>query len=454
MMHVAYGIEKFLCLSLLTALLVGSLCKDRKKAVNMPEFIVTASLAAAAVLSYGRTYSQFISFMICAAAFVVFLFSKNWLAYKKFKEFEFSILYLASVIGMLFAVETQDFLTLFLALETVQAGLVFLTGYKRYGVRSTQTAMRFALVGLVGTLCFLFGIAIVYGVAGGLSYETIASVAQEQGRNKAFVLGTLFLFLSVLIKLGAVPLSTWHVDVIEGAPSPVSAFIGTVWRLCLIFVLAQWVVKAFAPMAYLFNPLLSFCGVLSVFVGSKSTVSQTNVKRLTAFTVMAGNGFALIALAAADMSALLFLLISETVLYAGLFAVVLSMRIQDELSEDMDSLRGKGRNSPLRGALYSMIFIGLTGLPPFAGFWSRYFLFRANVMQGSLITAGTALCSSAFLAYAYLKLVRLLYEENTVDDYSITAMPMRTMIYAAAFVSVFLIVWVVPLSTFIAGMGF
>ena len=75
-------------------------------------------------------------------------------------------------------------------------------------------------------------------------------------------------------------------------------------------------------------------------------------------------------------------------------------------------------------------------------------------MQGSLITAGTALCSSAFLAYAYLKLVRLLYEENTVDDYSITAMPMRTMIYAAAFVSVFLIVWVVPISTFIAGLGF
>ena len=194
--------------------------------------------------------------------------------------------------------------------------------------------------------------------------------------------------------------------------------------------------------------------MLTVAAGSVSACLQTNVKRLAAFTVMTGSGFALSAIASGAYPSLLFLMIVETVLYAGLFAVVHCLRTGDELSEEIASLKGKGRNSLLRGALYAMIFAGLTGLPPFAGFWGRYFLYRANVIDGRSASVVISLAFSTLLAYAYLKIVRLLYADVFGDDFDFTPPSLRPIIIIAAVWGVFLMVWVVRLSAFVQKTGF
>lgn len=432
----------------------GAAALPKKKGAAFCDWMTGVALALAGLLFYERAYDRFVLCLMTLASFAVYVCARDWLKYKKFVEPEFFILYLASAAGMVCAVRADDFVVLFLSLELAQAGLIFLTGYKRYGMRSTRAAVQYDACAMIGAVVFLTGIAFLYAATGQTGYRAVAAVLAGQSLNGIAAAGVLLATAGLMIKAGIAPFHWWFADVTEGAPTPVSAFICIVWRLCLLCVLAKIYEFAFKEAAFDGRGVLSVCGVLTVAVGSVSACLQTNVKRLAAFTVMTGSGFALSAIASGAYPSLLFLMIVETVLYAGLFAVVHSLRAGDELSEEIASLKGKGRTSLLRGALYAMIFIGLTGLPPFAGFWGRYFLYRANVVDGRSACVVVSLAFSTLLAYAYLKIVRLLYADVSGDDFDLTAPSVRPIIIIAAAWSVFLMIWVVRLSAFVQKTGF
>ena len=446
-------IEKGLFAAFAAMILCAAFLPKRKGAAFC-DGLTGVSLALASLLFYERAYDRFVLCLMTLASFAVYLCARDWLKYKKFVEPEFFILYLASAAGMVSAVRADDFVVLFLSLELAQAGLIFLTGYKRYGMRSTRAAVQYNASAIVGTAVFLTGVAFLYAAAGQTEYRALAAVLAGQSLNGIAAAGVLFTMAGLMIKAGIAPFHWWFADVTEGAPTPVSAFICVVWRLCLLCVLAKICEFAFKEAAFDGRAFLSVCGVLTVAAGSVSACLQTNVKRLAAFTVMTGSGFALSAIASGAYPSLLFLMIVETVLYAGLFAVVHCLRTGDELSEEIASLKGKGRNSLLRGALYAMIFAGLTGLPPFAGFWGRYFLYRANVIDGRSASVVISLAFSTLLAYAYLKIVRLLYADVSGDDFDFTPPSLRPIIIIAAVWGVFLMVWVVRLSAFVQKTGF
>lgn len=453
MANTFFNVEYFLFFCVFAALGTGIAAKT-KQTVKTTYFIVGAGLLIASVSFYERTYSRFVLFMIAFAAFVVFSFCVDWLRHNKFQGCEFGILYLTSTIGLLFAVKADDFLTLLLALELAQTSLVFLIAFKRSDFLADRAAVRFLTVSAISDVLFVFGATVVYAATGTFEYAKLQTALSGAETSPALVAGFVFLFAGFFVKTAAVPFHLWYADVSEGAPPPVSAFIGVVWRLSLMCVLARWVFEPFKQTAFFCRPVLLFFAVCSVVFGATGTVLQTKVKRLAAFTVVTGNGFAFMALAVGDMSALLFLLIVETVLYTGLFAIVLSLKTEDGLSEDILSLKGKGRNVPLRGAFFSMVFVGLSGLPPFAGFWGRFFLLKESVMRGAAVFAIVALTGEVLSAYAYLRMVYLLYKDMPADDFAPIAFPMRFTIVAAAFFSVFLMVWIVPLSAFVQKIGF
>lgn len=385
-------------------------------------------------------YALFFKKLILPAAVVVLAFGSDWLSFKKYYRFEYGILVSFSVLGMMVTVSADDFLMQFLGLEMMNLPLVFLASYKRQGIRSTEAGMKYVIMSILSSGLYLFGVSVIYACLGTIDFSQIAA-AEKEAILPALLWGVSFVSAGLFMRLGVVPFHAWLADVYEGAPSPVTALFGILVPLPVMAAMARIVLHPFGGLDYFWQPLLIVICAASVFAGAFGAMLQTNIKRLTAYTVISLNGFALAALIDQNASGLLFFLAVNAVLVAGVFGIMLSLRIGEELSEEIHVLTGQGRVKPMRGAFFSLIFLGLTGIPPFAGFWTRFILFEENIAIGFPVVAVLLMLGSLVLAYIYLKLIRQMYFSTARDELLPASAPCRTVILVSVIFSAVFIVF-------------
>ncbi len=445
--------EAFLTLCTFVALSAGVFSRVdlKKRNVNLS---VWAGMAGAFVLSglaYGNGetfltadglfgsdgYTSFVKTVVYALSAVAMAFGAQWLKWKKYARFEYPVLMAFSVAGTGVALSSEDFLPMFLGMEAAGMPLCFLTAYKRFGDRSTEAGAKFALVSLSGSAFLLFGISVLYVCTGTTDFARIKATAESL--DFASVLPALvFITAGFMIKAGAVPFHSWVPSVYEGMPTPVTAYAAFVMRFVVWSVFAKAV---FYPLAFaqaFWRPVFLITAAAGVFVGAFGSVTQTNVKRLAAYTLIVSNGFILMSFGMAEPVSFLFFALIDAVLAAGMFAVILSMRTAGVLSEKIDTLAGQGKAKPVRSALYALIFLGMTGIPPFAGFWRRFFLFEAAVKKGDFWPCLFMMAGSFVLAYAYLKIIRSMYAGRAKAELSAVPLFLKLTLWVTAGVSLFL----------------
>jgi NADH-quinone oxidoreductase subunit N len=328
-----------------------------------------------------------------------------------FERFEFPILILTATAGMMLMISANDLISLYLGLELQSLSLYVLAAIHRDSVRSTEAGLKYFVLGALSSGMLLYGASLIYGFTGQTNFEAIA-LALEEGRTTAIVIGLVFVMAGLAFKISAVPFHMWTPDVYEGAPTPVTAFFAAAPKLAAMALTVRVVMEAFAPIAPDWQQIVAFVAIASMVLGAFAAIGQRNIKRLMAYSSIGHMGYALVGLAAgteAGVQGVILYLAIYVAMTLGAFAVILSMRRNEQMVEDISSLAGLARTQPLTAFLFGAILFALAGIPPLAGFFAKFYVFLAAIEAQLYLLAVIGVVASVVGAYYYLRIVKIMY---------------------------------------------
>jgi NADH-quinone oxidoreductase subunit N len=324
--------------------------------------------------------------------------------------------------GMMLFPAADDLLAMFIALEVLSLPLYLMCGLaRRRRLLSQEAALKYFLLGAFSSAFFLYGIALLYGYSGGLSLSSIRDTAtSSQGNTTLAVVGVGLLSVGILFKVGAVPFHSWIPDVYQGAPTPVTAFMAAATKIAAFGAMLRIFYVALPGFEDDWRPLMWGIAILTMVVGTVTAVSQTDVKRMLAYSSVAHAGFILtgvIALNDSGVAATLFYLFAYGFSTLGAFAVVSVVRNSaGEEETDMSRWAGLGRSHPLVGVVFSLFLLAFAGIPLTSGFVSKFAVFKAAAEGGAAPLVIVGVCASAVAAYFYVRMIVLMFFTDPPDD--------------------------------------
>jgi NADH-quinone oxidoreductase subunit N len=353
---------------------------------------------------------------------------------------------LFAVGGMLLFPAANDLLTMFVALEVLSLPLYLLCGLaRRRRLLSHEAAVKYFLLGAFSSAFFLFGIAMLYGFSGSVRLSAIASAAASNTTNSTLLFAGLALTgIGLLFKIGAVPFHSWKPDVYQGAPTPVTALMASCTVVSGFGALLRVFYVAFGNLTWDWRPAFWVIAIATMVAGAIIAVTQTDVKRLLAYSSIAHAGFmltAVIATSAAGLSSSLFYLASYGFTTVGAFAVVTLVRDAGGEADHLSRWAGLGRKSPLMAGIFALFLLAFAGIPLTSGFTGKFAVFQAAIAAGETPLVIVGVVSSAIAAFFYVRVIVLMFFSDPVPDGPEVAMPSvftGTAVGLGVFVTLFL----------------
>ena len=358
-------------------------------------------------------YTAFFRLVILAATGLGLLVAMNWLDAHGEQQGEYNALLLIAAIGMTLMAAATHMLTLFVALELLSLSLYILAGFERERAASGEAALKYLLLGAFSSAVFLYGIALVYAATGALDF---AGIAQKASFSPLFLAGVGLLIVGFGFKVAAVPFHMWTPDVYQGAPTPITAYMSVATKAAAFAAFVRLFVGALGVEKVTWVPALAVLAVLTMTVGNLAALRQQSLKRMLAYSSIAHAGYVLVGLAAANptgAAAVMFYLLAYAFMNLGAFAVVIALERQGEGDVTLSQVRGLARTHPLLAAAMAVLMFSLTGVPPFAGFFGKFYLFQAAVQAQLSWLAVVGVLNSALSAYYYLNVVVQMYMAET-----------------------------------------
>ncbi len=331
---------------------------------------------------------------------------------------EYYVLLLCTLMGMMIMAHANDLILLFVGLELLSIPLYVLAAFLRQRSRSTEAGLKYFLLGAFASCIVLYGIALLYGAAGSTQLPLIAAEMGTAGSSFLFMAGLAFVIAGLGFKVAAVPFHMWAPDVYEGAPTPITAFMATAVKAAGFAAL----VRAFHELAGAFDSaaitgVISAIALLTMLIGNLGALPQTNIKRLLAYSSIAHAGYILVGVAAMTAStlgkegaeAVLFYLLAYTFTNLGAFAVVIFLIGQKEEYNEISDLAGLSRKHPVLALSMAVFMFTLTGIPPTAGFFGKFLLFKAAVDADLIVLAVAGILMSVISLYYYVRVVAYIY---------------------------------------------
>ena len=328
---------------------------------------------------------------------------------------------LFAVGGMMLFPAANDLLTMFIALEVLSLPLYLLCALaRRRRLLSQEAAMKYFLLGAFSSAFFLFGVAMLYGYAGSVKLAGIASAAQSGTASSTLLYAGIALTgLGLLFKIGAVPFQNWKPDVYQGAPTPITALMASCTLVSAFGALLRVFYVAFGQLSWDWRPAMWGVAILTMLVGSIIAITQTDVKRLLAYSSIAQAGYILtgvVAASAAGLSSSLFYLAAYGFAIIGAFAIVTLVRDQAGEAAHLSRWAGLGRRSPLVAGMFALFLIAFAGIPLTSGFTGKFAVFQAAIGGGALPLVIIGSISSAILAFPYIRVIVLMYFSEPAAD--------------------------------------
>jgi NADH-quinone oxidoreductase subunit N len=349
-----------------------------------------------------------------------------------FSHTEVFPLALFAVAGMLLFCSANDLITMFVALEVLSLPLYLLVGMaRRRRLLSQEAAVKYFLLGAFSSAFFVYGLAMVYGFANTVQFSGIADALTSSSRGDSLVLvGAALIGISLLFKLSGAPFHWWTPDVYQGAPTSITAFMAAGTKIAAFGALLRVFFVAFGGLSWDWRPIMWAVAIITMAVGAVVGVTQTDVKRLLAYSSIAHAGFILTAVAAlAPVSArdsttgVMFYLVAYGFMTIGAFAIVMLVRDGDGEANHLSRWVGLGRRSPLVGGIFAFFLLALAGLPGTSGLWAKVAVFKAAGEGGAwpLVVVGVA--ASALTAYYYFRIIVLMFFQEPLVDGPIVVLP-------------------------------
>ena len=358
-----------------------------------------------------------LKFSICLIGFFVFLYSRKYLFERRSYRGEYFILCLFSIFGMMVLVSAQSFLSLYLGIELLALPLYTLITIIKEDAVAPEAAMKYFVMGALASGMLLYGISLLYGVTGTFEMQSIAMELAFQPRepHPALLFGLVFILVGLAFKFGAVPFHLWLPDVYKGSPLSVTLFIGTLPKIAAFGLAIRLLVDTFPAFNEHWQQLIMIMAVLSLMVGNIVAIAQRNLKRMLAFSAIAHMGFLLLGLLAGPTSgfapALDYVLI-YAIMSLGIFAIMTALSYQGFEAENIQDFQGLSAHSPWLALFMMALLLSLAGIPPFAGFYAKFFVLDALINAGYIKLAVLAVLLTVIGAFYYLRIIRVMFFET------------------------------------------
>ena len=349
-------------------------------------------------------FAKLILLSTCAMAVLI---SYHYLSRRRIHRGEYYPLLLFSTAGMTLLAAANDLLLVFLALEILSLSLYVLAGFARRDDASQESAMKYFLLGAFSSAFLLYGIAIIYGVTNTTSISGISAVAAQANARLMFTAMGL-LAIGFCFKVAAVPFHMWTPDVYQGAPTSVTGFMAAGTKAAGFAALLRVFLVALGPLQWDWRPVLWIIAVLTMVVGSVIAITQTDMKRLLAYSAIAHAGYVLVAVVAAShegTAAALFYLVVYAFMTLGAFAMIIASAPGGKERLSFSDWQGIGQRHPVFAGAMTLFLLSLAGIPPTAGFMGKFFVFSAAAASGETGLVVVGVLTSAIAAFFYLRVI-------------------------------------------------
>jgi NADH-quinone oxidoreductase subunit N len=355
--------------------------------------------------------------------------------------------------GMMLFTAANDLLLMFVALEVLSLPLYLISGFaRRRRLLSQEAAMKYFLLGAFASGFFLYGLALVYGATGSVRLSAIRTEVTANGTGTLLVLGLALLIVGLMFKASVAPFHTWTPDVYQGAPTPVTAFMAACTKVAAFGAILRLLYVGFGTDFWTWRPLIYGIAIVSMIVGAVLGLTQTDLKRMLAYSSIAHAGFILTGViglgqggSGSGLAATLFYLLTYGITTIGAFAVLTLVRDGDGEATHLSQWAGLGQRSPVTAAVMSLFLLALAGIPLTSGFTAKFAVFRAAIETGAWPLALVALLASAVAAFFYLRVIVLMYFSPPAADGPTVGVPgLPTTVVLAVTVTATLVLGIVP----------
>jgi NADH-quinone oxidoreductase subunit N len=363
----------------------------------------------------------FFSFLFLASAALVILISVRYMEIEAEHHGEYYALILFATLGMMFLACGNDLIVLFVALETMAISFYILTGFLRHDRRSNEAALKYVLLGAFSSGILAYGFSILYGISGSTNLASIRATVEQRGPADVLVLLALVTVAAgVFFKVAAVPFHQWAPDVYEGAPTPITAFVSVASKTASFALLLRLFLTVFWPVRVDWTMLVAAVAVLSMTVGNIAAITESNVKRLLAYSSISHVGYILLGLVAANQrgfQAMAFYLLVYAFFNTGAFATVIVLRRKGVIGDEIDDMNGLITRNPGAAVLMLIFLLSLAGVPPTAGFVGKLLIFWALIESQHYVLAVLAVLYILPAVYYYFRIVAAMFVRESTDTF-------------------------------------
>ena len=363
-----------------------------------------------------NTFSVFFHFLVTSITAVVVLSSYEYMEVQQIRAGEYYALVLFGAVGMCLMSLAMELVLIFIALEISSISTYILAGFRRRAAISSESSVKYFLLGSFATAFFLYGVALMFGATGSTSIEVIGQHLRAGQVPLLAYSGFALMFVGLGFKVAAAPFHIWTPDVYEGAPSPVVGFMSTAPKAAVFAVLLRIMFQAQAPGRVW---LIWVVAALSMTLGNVAALVQSNVKRLLAYSSIAHAGYLLMAFAALPKEGIpsaMFYTVSYAAMNVGAFAVISHFGGKGERYVNLEDYAGLGRRSPLLAATLTIFLLSLIGIPMTGGFFAKFYVFSAALQNGLVGLVIIGVLNSAIGAYYYLRIIVLMYMREAREE--------------------------------------
>jgi NADH-quinone oxidoreductase subunit N len=424
--------EIFISLSIMFLLVLGVFKKDSSKITFNISLLV---LLIASIITLNETFSinrvtlfnnsvvidpmsSLMKIITLIGAFLVLVISSAYLKSFKIYKIEYPVLILSSVLGMMVMISSNDLMVFYMGLELQSLALYVLATFNRDQLKSSEAGLKYFVLSALSSGLLLYGCSLIYGFSGSTNFNVISS--QLNSNEYVLTFGIVFILVGLAFKISAVPFHMWAPDVYEGSPTSVTLFFTMIPKIAALTVFIRFLYVPFLNLIDQWQMIIIFLSIASMLFGAIAAIGQTNIKRLIAYSSIGHIGYTLAGLATGSnegiQSSIIYISI-YVIMNLALFSCLLMLKRNDQYYEDIDDLSGLSKNHPLLSLSLLVILFSLAGIPPLAGFFAKFYIFKAVIEQSMYFLAIVGLLSTVIAAFYYLRIIKIIYFDKEKEKY-------------------------------------
>ena len=362
--------------------------------------------------------SSFMKILTILGGASILLMSKKFLKISKIFLIEYPILILSSILGMLVMISSNDLMVFYIGLELQSLALYVLASFNRDQLKSSESGLKYFVLSALSSGLLLYGCSLIYGFSGSTNFDIISNTVNSNHYGLTF--GIVFILVGLSFKISAVPFHMWAPDVYEGSPTPVTLFFSVVPKIAALSVFIRFLYVPFINMMDQWQPIIIFLSIASMIFGAIAAIGQKNLKRLIAYSSIGHIGYALAGLSVGTneglQSSIVYISI-YIVMNLGFFSCLLMMKKNDLYFETIEDLSGLSKNHPILSLCFLIVLFSLAGIPPLAGFFAKFYIFKSVIEQSMYFLAIVGLLSTVIAAFYYLRIIKVIYFDEQREKY-------------------------------------